>query len=72
MEQVILLMRHLSEDRELLERFRADMDGVFVEYGLHKDDVIVFFQNDCRRLINQFPTDHLALTAAVTSGMSIE
>lgn len=72
MEQVILLMRHLSEDRDLLERFRADEETVFSEYGLSKNDVIVYFEQDCRKIIGQFPTDHLALSAVVTSGLSFE
>ena len=72
MDQVLLLMRDLCEERQLLERFRDDMHVVFSEYGLNKDDVIDFFQRDCRHIISQFPTDHLALTAAVTPALSVE
>ena len=66
MEQLLILLRHLSEDHVLLERFRTDMQAVFAEYGLSSDDVLLIFENDSKYLIERFPADHLALFAIVT------
>lgn len=65
MEQLLTLLRDLSEDHVLLERFRADMDAVLSDYGLSSDDVLLIFKNDSRYLIEHFPADHLALFAVV-------
>ncbi len=67
MEKLLLLLRQLSEDHVLLEKFRADMPAVLAEYDLSTDDVLLIFKNDSQYLIEHFPADHLALFAVVTS-----